>query len=64
MPCADYTDVDTQNKYFEGNRTSVEVINLLLLQLQGRGDSCHDELSGKLALLKGCQDVCLCWYFH
>lgn len=35
MPCADYTDVDMQNAYYEGYTTNVEVTNLLVYNFKG-----------------------------
>ena len=35
MPCADYTDVDTQNAYFEGFTQGVEVTNLFVWNFYG-----------------------------
>lgn len=35
LPCADYTDVDLQNAYYEGCISSEEVNNLLVFNFKG-----------------------------
>ena len=59
MPCADYTDVDLQNAYFEGFTQNVEVTNLFVRNFFGDiihasvsyPDSCHDtQLAGMSGL--------------
>ncbi len=58
MLCADYTDVDTQNAYYEGYTQNVEVTNLFVWNLFGEiihaglnfPSSWHDS---KIAFLSG-----------
>lgn len=55
MICADYTDVDTQNKYYEGCTTSVEITNLLVYKLELINAGIN--FTGHLARLACCQHV-------